>query len=138
MTAATLLKTGTINGLMLFIFLFAFFLFGFSIQSGNLIIQSSKLNKGMIYSMILQGLQIVSFGIGNYCFDFYSGAKGFIGFEFRNCFKFDIGATFSGFNFTINSIDAGYFLKINVISIIILSILINIFNEIRKSNQISN
>ena len=132
-----MLKTGTINGPFLFIFLLAFFLFSFSIQSGNLLLQKSKIQKGIIYSSILQILQLFAIGLGNYSYEFYSGAKGTIGFIFGEGFKFDLNVALSSFNFTINSGNNNYFFKINIVAIIILSILIDIFQE-KKRKQIES
>lgn len=130
-----MLRTEVINGPLLFILTLALFLFGYSIQSGNLLLQKSKLKKGLIFSSILQGLQIISIGLGKYSYEFYSGAKGTIGFEFGGGFKFNFGAALSSFNFTINSGEPEYFLMINILAIIILSILIDIYKERCKINQ---
>jgi len=67
--------TNAINGPLLLIYLFAFFLFAFSIQSGNLILQKNRQKKGIIYSMILQGLQIVLIAVGGNKYEFYSGIQ---------------------------------------------------------------
>lgn len=124
-----LLRTEMINGPVLFIFLFAMFLYGFSIHSGNLLLQSTNRKKGLIYSAILQGLQIFSFAIGNYSYEFYSGLKATIGFGFGDVFGFDFGLAISSFNIVINSGVDNYFLGINFIAIIILLILLDIYNE---------
>ena len=115
MMGLLMLRTNTINGPLLFIILLALFLFGFSIQSGNLLLQESKLKKGLIFSSILQGLQILSVGMGKYSFEFYSGAKGTIGFDFSEELKFVFGAALSSFKFTIKSGGSDYFIKINIL-----------------------
>ena len=133
-----LLRTEKINGPVLFIFLLAFFLYSFSIQSGNLLLQKSKIQKGIIFSSILQILQLFAIGLGNYSYEFYSGAKGTIGFIFGQGFKFDLNAAISSFNITINSGDNDYFFKINIVVNIILSILIDIFQEKNRKQQESS
>jgi len=95
--------TNAINGPLLLIYLFAFFLFAFSIQSGNLILQKNRQKKGIIYSMILQGLQIVLIAVGGNKYEFYSGIQTAFGFNFTNEFELQGNAAISGFNFSINS-----------------------------------
>lgn len=132
--ALLMLKTPEINGPFLFYITLALFLFAFSIQSGNLLLQESKLNKGLIFSLILQGLQIVSIGLGSYSYGFYSGANVTFGFESGGDFKFGFGVVSSGFNIKINSGESEYFFKLNFLAIFILYILIDIYKERKKIN----
>ncbi|WP_430815337.1 hypothetical protein [Carboxylicivirga sp. RSCT41] len=124
-----LLRTGQINGPLFFIFSLAFFLFGLSIRSGNLLLKKDSLKSGLIFSSILQGLQIIAIGIGGYTYEFFSGAKATIGIEFTNGIGFDLNGALSTFNFHIQASDPDYFIKVNVLAIIILSILIDIYEK---------
>lgn len=131
-----LLRTGQINGPLLFIFCLAFFLFGLSIHSGNLLLKEGSLKTGLIFSSILQGLQIISIGISRYTYEFFSGVKTTIGVDFTNGFEFNASAAFSTFTFNLNSSDINYFIKINILAIIVLSILIDIYEELYKKKTI--
>ena len=131
LTGWLMFNTEVLNGPMLFIFTLALFLYGFSIQSGSLLLQKSKQKKGLIFSSILQGVQIIAIGIGKYSYDFSSGAKGAIGFNFGNGFDFNFGVL-SSFHFKINSGVPEYFIKFNILAMVIFSILIEII--LRKKN----
>jgi hypothetical protein len=122
-------STGQINGPLLLIFCLAFFLFGLSIHSGNLLLKEGSLKTGLIFSTILQALQIIALGIGGYTYEFFSGAKATIGIDFTNGFEFGLNASLSTFTFNINASDPVFFIKINVLAIIVLSILIDIYEE---------
>ena len=123
-----MLRTGQINGPILFILLLAIFLFGLSIYSGKLLFRNNKQKEGIIYSTIIQGLQIFSFGVGGYVYEFFSGANATIGFNLTNGFEFKFGAALSTFTFNINS-DTNYFIKINILAIIIMVVLLDIYEE---------
>ena len=124
-----MLKMNTINNLALFILIISFLLFGFSVLSGMLLLKETNLKKGLILSSILQALQILSVGIGKYSFLFYSGAKATFGIDFSEELKFTFETALSSFEFNIKSVDLDYFININFLAIILLSILLDIFNE---------
>ncbi len=126
-----MLRTGQITGPILFILIFATFLFGLSIYSGNLLLRTNRHKEGLIYSSILQGLQIISFGIGGYAYEFFSGVNATVGINLTNGFEFIFSAALSTFTFNINS-DVNYFIKINILAIIILAVLIDIYEELYK------
>nr|WP_321409943.1 hypothetical protein [uncultured Carboxylicivirga sp.] len=126
-----MLRTGQINGPILFILLFATFLFGLSIYSGNLLFRTNRQKEGLIYSSFLQGLQIISFGMGGYAYEFFSGANATVGINLTNGFEFKISAALSTFTFNLNS-GVNYFIKINILAIIILVVLIDIYEELYK------
>lgn len=103
MMAWLLLRTNEITGPILFIFCLAFVLFGFSIQARNLLLQVSKLKIGLIFSILLQFLQVIAIGLGNYAYEFTSGARAVIGLDFGGEFQFDLGAVLSTFLLSINA-----------------------------------
>jgi hypothetical protein len=130
LTVWLLLKTQTINGAMLLIFLTAIGLYSFSINSGITLIQKDY-RKGLIFSIVNQIIQVVAIGSGNYSFQYFSGSKAAFGFDFTNGFttKFQFGLL-SEFNFGINQSDKEYFLYINIMAIVLLYILFDLYKEI--------
>ncbi|MCT4590617.1 MAG: hypothetical protein N4A71_22515 [Carboxylicivirga sp.] len=127
-----LLRTGQINGPLLFIYFLAIFLFGLSVHSGNLLLKKDSLKTGLIFSLVLQTLQVLAFGIGSYTYMFFSGARASIGIDFTNGFEFGFKASFSEFSFIINASEPEYFININLIAILVLSVLIDIYEELYK------
>jgi hypothetical protein len=125
-----LLKTQTINGSILLIFFIAIGLYSFSIKSGINLIQKDY-KKGLIFSMINQIFQIIAIGCGSNEFNYFSGSKAALGFDFTNGFntKFNFGLT-SEFNFGINLSDKVYYLYINIVAIVLLAVLFDLYNEI--------
>ncbi len=130
-----IINTGEINGPTLFIYCLALFLFGFSIKAGNILLQPKNFKKGIVYSLILQGLQIFAVSVGNYSFDFYSGVRGAIGFEFSEGFQFIFRTSFSGFYFSLNSDQSMFFLKVNLIAFMLFYILLDLYDEEKEKKK---
>ena len=124
-----MLHTNEITGPVLLIFFLAFVLFGFSIQAGNLLLQGSKLKIGLIFSILLQFLQVIAMDLGDYAYEFTSGARAVIGLDFGGEFQFDLGAALSTFSLSINASETEFFIKINIIAFFILAILFDIYEE---------
>ncbi len=133
LVATILMRMGNVNGPVLLIFLIAIGLYYLSLKSGILIIQNQSQKKGIIFSMVNQIVQFISFAVGGNKYDYVSGIKGRIGFDFTSGFdfKFDLGLT-STFNFSINADDAEYFLYVNVFAILVFIVLIDILKEKRN------
>lgn len=131
-----LLRTQAINGALLLIFLTAVGLYLLSIKAGMYLLEKDY-KKGLIYSIIIQTFQVVAIGLGSHKFDFYSGSKANIGFNFTDGFnlKLDFGLT-SQINFAINSSDKEYFLYINIIAIFLIYVLSDLYNEIALNKTI--
>lgn len=141
LTGKLLLNSGVLFGQFLLFYLIAIFLFGYSIQSGNLILRKNKLKKGLIYSIILQGLQLVTIAFNGNKYEFFSGARGTLGIAFSQGLNLKIQAKTdiigSGFNLAINTSDKDCFMCINIIAIVILSLLINIYRKLRNPKIVS-
>lgn len=135
MTSWLLMNTSTINGAVMFIFLLALFLFVFSIQSGNLLLQKPNLKKGLIYSCVIQALQVFHIGAGIYEFAFYSGARGTLGFKLGEGFNFNFAATLSGFNFTIKAGEPEYYFYINFVAVLVLITVVSIMQELKEKEK---
>jgi hypothetical protein len=128
--ASILMRTGDINGPVLLIFIIALALYSLSLNSGILIIQTKSEKKGIIFSMINQIVQFISFAVAGNKYDLVSGIRGGIGIDVTNGFnfKFNVGLT-STFNFSINTSDKEYFIYVNVFAIFIFLILSDILKE---------
>lgn len=129
-----LIRMNAINGPFLFIFLLSIFLFGFSIQSGSLLLQNDKLKRGLLFSIINHSLQLFSIGFGNYKYGFYSGVKGIVGFDFTDKFELDFEFAFSSIDMGLNMGGDELFFNVNIVSLILLSLLISIYNELKKQD----
>jgi len=129
-----LIRLNEISGPILFIFLLTFFLFGFSIQSGGLLLLDKKLKKGLIFSIANHILQLFSFGLGGFNFGYYSGIRGLIGFDFADNYEFNLNFGISGVEMGINTGEAQLFFYVNIVALLILSLLINLYNELKKND----
>ena len=134
-TGIVLARTESIHGAILLIMLLAIVLFLFSIKSGKELLNTNS-RKGFIYSIINQSLQIVSFAVGSYKYAISSGIKLNVGFDFTQeiNFYFDF-ALVSEFNFVIKSSNLEYYLYINVVPIILLVVLWDIYTELFKNKN---
>ena len=132
LTARIMLHTSDIGGALMMIFLAALFLFYHTIKAGIVILQKSRRKEGVLYSMIMQGFQIIGIGIGKYSYEFFSGAKLTIGFSSGEGSLIEFGAALSGFNFSINSGEPEYFLYFNILAIVILYVLTRIYRALES------
>lgn len=123
-----LLKTQTINGPILLIFLTGLSLFIFSIVSGRYLLNSSKLKLGLILTLINFCLQLVDFKVNGYGLTYCAGINLTIGVD--NGFKLGFGLINSIFNMSINSDDAEFVLKLNISAIFIIWLTSDIYDEI--------
>ena len=100
--------------------------------------QNQSQKKGIIFSIVNQIVQFISFAVGGNKYDYVSGVKGRTGIDFTNGFDFklDLGLT-STFNFSINTNDLEYFIYLNVFAIFIFLILIDILKEKRDEKNIN-
>ncbi|NOU58521.1 hypothetical protein [Marinifilum caeruleilacunae] len=135
-TAYLMTRTHNLNGTILLIFLLAAGLYLFSIKSGIALLQKDY-RKGLIYSMINQVLQIVSIAVGGYKFDYFSGSKFTLGCNFTDgiFFNFNFGLT-SEFNFSYNVDKYEYYLHINILAILILYVLNDLYKELYSKRKI--
>ena len=131
--AYLMLQTGAINGALLLIFLIGISLFCFSIYSGKRLVWDAQKKSGIILSIINQVIQIFQWSLSGYGFTYSSGAElaiGVQGFEL----KFNISAIISSFKMSINSSEV-FFLKINIIAIIIIFVLADILKKNQEEKE---
>jgi len=130
--AYLLLRTETINGPVLLIFLTGISLFIFSIHCGILLLKADTRKQGIILSLVNQGLQFVQWCLFGTGIAYSSGVNlsfGLSGSSFDA--KFGI---MSAFSMNINSGD-GVLLKVNIAAILIFVVLIKLYKEINRPQQ---
>lgn len=103
----------------------------FSIYTGTKLISNLDKKSGIILSIINQILQLVQWNVLGYGFSYSSGAEILIGFKGLSL-SFNFSALSSSFNMSINS-EGDFYLKINVLAIVIIYILYDIL----KSRQVN-
>lgn len=128
-----LLLTDAINGPILLIFLTGLSLFIFSIVSGRYLLSKNNLKLGLILTAINFCLQIVSFQFAGYGFTYSTGINLMIGAE--NGFKIGFGLINSLFQMSINTNNLDFILKINIIAIIIIWLVADIYDELFKQKD---
>lgn len=129
-TALFLIQSKNID----FNYIIPLFLFGFSLYSGILLLQNNKIEKGLILSSVLQIIQIVSFSFSNYIYSFCSGLKLSVGIKENLSPILSLAFIKSQFSLSVSGKTS--FIEINIIAIIILLILIDIYKE--KTSIIRN
>lgn len=128
-----LLRTSTINGALLLIFLFTVGLYFFSIKAGCVLLRKDY-KRGLLFSIANQILQIVSIGLGGNKFEYFSGGMLNVGFNFTEGFKFNLNfGLISKFNFAINVDEKEYFLYINILAIFLLIVFLDLYKELKTS-----
>ena len=131
--ASLILKTGTINGALLLIFIVGIGLFWYSIYSGKRLLTDEKKCTAIILSIINQAIQIFQWSMFSYGFSYCSGAELTLGVQGESL-ELTFAASVSTFNMAINS-DNETFLKINFIAILLIFTLFGILNELRKKRK---
>ena len=128
-----MLQTGAINGAILLIFLIGLALFSYSIYSGKRLLTDEKKETAIVLSIINQMLQVFQWSIFNYGLSYSSGAEITLGVEGLT-FKFNFAAVVSTFKMVINS-DDEFFIKINLVAILIIFVLVDILNESKNKTE---
>lgn len=122
-----LLQTGTLNGPLLLIFLTGIGLFLFSISCGKVLLGPDK-KKGIIYSLINQGIQLFQWSAFGYGMSYSSGARACVGIKGLSII-FDFAVIVSSFDMYINSGEE-FYVKINIIALFVIIVLYYVWREI--------
>ena len=117
--ASTLIKTGEINGVLLFIFLSGFTLFTFSIFAGKRLLQNQF--DGYLYSFINLGLQLIQASIGDYKYSYSASPSVLIG-VLDSKLSFSV-AILPSFNMAINT-SSQQFIIINLFPVAVFLLLL--------------
>lgn len=129
LVAYLMLQTGTINGAILLIFLVGLGLFSYSIYSGKRLLTDADKVTGIILSIINQVVQLFQWSMFGYGLSYSSGAEITLGVQGLT-FKFNFAAIVSTFKMAINT-DDEFFIKLNLIAILIIFVLVDIMKELK-------
>lgn len=121
-----LLQTGAVNGPLLLIFLTGIGLFLFSIYCGKVLIGSNK-RKGIIYSLVNQGLQLFQWSAFGYGISYSSGARACFGIK-ELSLTFDFAIVVSSFDMYLNSGEQLY-VKVNMVAVFVMIVLYHILKD---------
>lgn len=130
LVAYLMLQTATINGPILLIFLIGLGLFSYSIYSGKRLLTDTEKGNGIILSIINQVVQLFQWSMFGYGLSYSSGAEITLGLQGLT-FKFNFAAIVSTFKMAINT-DDEFFIKVNLISILIIFVLVDIMKELNN------
>lgn len=128
-----MLQTGPINGPILLIVLIGLALFSYSIYCGKRLLTDENKIPAVIHSTINQFLQLFQWSMFGYGLSYSSGAEltlGVQGFEVN----FNFAVIVSTFKMAINSND-DFFIKINLISVLVIIVLVDMLNELRGTPE---
>lgn len=128
-----LLRTGAVNGPLLLIFIVGLSLFSFSIYAGKQLLNDETAGKGIILSIINQILQLFQWSLFGFGLTYSSGAELIVGIQ-GLALKAHAALLFSSFEMSLFS-SSEYFVKLNVLAVLILVTLFDILKE-RKNNQL--
>ena len=114
-----LAHTAIITGLILLLFLIAFALFSYSIYCGALLLKKQRV--GLVHSSINQYLQLVSFAILGFGFQYVSGVLLSVGIDLTTSFdmKFNIGIM-STWEMNINSDTEKIEINFNLVALFVI------------------
>ena len=132
LVAYLMLQTGTINGAILLIFLIGLGLFSYSIYSGKRLLTDEEKGTGIILSIINQVMQLFQWSMFGYGLSYSAGAEITLGVQGLT-FKFNFSAIVSTFKMAINT-DDEFFIKINLIAILIIFVLVDIWKELKDES----
>lgn len=126
-----LIQTDKVNGPVLLIFLTGLSLFIFSIYCGRVMRFNKNKQYGVIMSLINQIIQLFQWGGLGYAFGYSSGVEFLIGLKTPLSIDFHVGVIVSSFSMTIES-NSRFFLDVNLISLFLIIVLIDIYKEIKN------
>ena len=133
MSRLMLQQNNPINGAVLLIVLLGLSLFIFSIYSGRYLLNSNKIKLGIILSLINFVLQVVNFRFSGYSLTYSSGIDLIVGVN--NGFNFEFGIIRSLFSSSINTDNKDFALSINLASLLIIWILVDIYDELFDNKE---
>jgi hypothetical protein len=133
--AYLMLKTGAISGAVLLIFTIGIGIFGYSIYSGKRLLTDATKNTAIILSVINQAIQVFQWSMLGYGFSYSSGVELILGVQ-EQTFCFNFAVITSTFEMSFNS-NNDFFIKVNLIAILLIVVLFNILNELKKEKTAS-
>jgi membrane protease YdiL (CAAX protease family) len=126
-----LLVNSQLGGLPLLIILLTLVLFAFSMHCGKLLLDG-KIKQGLQFSTINQIFQSINFAIAGFAFKFIAGINLTIGIDLSKNLDFTYNYSLSQFTVNINSQKEIVFVGINLISLSLIFLIGNLFEEHKK------
>jgi len=123
------MNIGEVNGVILFIVLFGYFLFSFSIYTGIKLLNSETLKLGLVLSIINFCFQVFQFKMAGLGLTYTIGTAFSIGYEIDKL-KFNFEIIYSQFYMSIATTDGEFKLMLNIIAIFFIMVLFDIWEEI--------
>jgi hypothetical protein len=108
----------SITGLLLLLLLIAIALYGYSIYCGILLLK--KQISGLRYSVLNQILQIVSFSIFGFAFQYVSGIHLSIGLDLTDSFNFIFNVGISSWQITVNGDSQALGFSFNLVALFLI------------------
>ena len=128
-------QLGARTGMLLLLLLFVASIYPFSIYCDKKILKGD-IKLALSLSIIVQGLQIVSFSLLGYAYRFVSGIGFLIGFEFFDGFNFRFNFQISNFKINYASDDNIVSLMVNVVAVYLIQYIIEIQEDIKEHELI--
>jgi hypothetical protein len=123
-------KLGSIPLLVLLLLLIAFGLYVYSIYCGVLCFQQNV--AGLRYSLINQCLQLVSFAIGGFAFQYVSGIYLSMSFNFTEAFSLMFGLGISSWQITIKGYTQLLIINFNIVALFLVIFIANLKKRIQR------
>jgi hypothetical protein len=130
----SLLTLSSFNIIVLVIFVSALLLFLFSMYCGYLLIRQDM--KGIRLSIINQFLQLFSFAIGGYAYQYASGLYLTAGLDMTDSFNFIFGFGASSWKLNINTDSPAILVDFNLAALCIIFVLDNLKKRIKDEGNI--
>jgi len=128
-----LMQTDNVNGPVLLIFLIGLSLFIFSIYCGRAILYNSNKKYAVLMSLLNQAIQLFQWCILGYEFSYSSGAELLIGLKVPFSLDFNFAIIVSSFSMSIASNNNRLYFEVNLIPLILIIVLINIYKELKTT-----
>ncbi|MEQ9288707.1 MAG: hypothetical protein RIG77_17430 [Cyclobacteriaceae bacterium] len=123
------MNIGEVNGAILLIILFGYFLFSYSIYSGIKLLNSETLKLGLVLSIINFCFQVIQFKILGYGLTYTIGTAFSIGYEIDKL-KFNFEIISSQFYMSLATTDGEFKFMLNIMAIFFLVVLFDIWDEV--------
>lgn len=128
------LKSPTVPGYAIILYLIATLLYVFSVYCGVLMM---KLNPaGLQFSLINQYLQLVNFSFLGFAFKYISGLFILVGIDLTHSTEFNFDFGFSIFGFTINGDNQIVIFNFNLVAFIVILLIDRTKNEIKDDDLV--
>ena len=119
--------------LMMLLILFAFGLYAYSIYCGALLLKNAR--KGLIHSRVNQLLQVASFAMFGYAFQYVSGVYFFIGIDFTESILFKFNMGLSTWQIYISTGNPDLAINLNVVALLLISVIEKLLKSVKQAEK---